>query len=786
MFLRNNNLYWFISSILRLAFAKTILFMIFGLFVPFMVIAESMDNAILKAVIELQKNGLNRDGKFEMVMEITNINSGKYDKDARIIKSTLYSTLQSEYPNAKIIIEEAALVGVSYKAVLIKGTYQPKGKTINLNLKAIEQTTGELIAKSNISYETETKISEDLIAVLTLEAPELKKEVREAFTKVYRSALLETKKFNLVNSDAIDQVDADEIQEQYSCTREECSIIVAESLNANRVITTTYTKIRDGMFFLTGSLKDIKKGSTINEHAIQHDGNINTLEQSLKKLACELAETCSNFGSIGFVGDTTTEVSRQSKIELITPKYSGNSKSNIAALFLDTIPPKVDVYIGNTKAGTSPYQNMGLQSNQQIELTLRKQGYHDRSLQTILQGGTNDLGTIELKKNTGNLEITSNPSGATVTFTGESVGSTPVTINDYQSGSYLVSLETPFYIPLHNQQIVITDDKTTIKHFELKPNFGTLKLSPTPQDTSTVVYNQKSEIVTQFTGERSEKLTPGSYHMKLTRDGYLPKEFNLTVGLSQVIQLTSEQTTLEQMMGSLIISSEPFKRGADVYVNGEKKGLVPASLTLPVGRREIEIKTDTMEGKQIIDIEHQDSKAITINLELSEKVKRLKKSKTYNKCIIGAFELGFYNNPKGNPDNPKMMKSKGEQAFFFTVGLAFSSLLNSLVTSEDIKECKKRYGIEVSKHDLEQLKYIAVNNDRIALEIAGLKGETVGAYTQLLGCPSSQARKVNDIAKRNHNNIFIKDDNSFTFVWLALNDSIKSDPYLSRSCKNLN
>jgi len=277
----NNNLYYLKSSLSRLVYLMTILLIIFGLSVPFLVTAEPMDDAILKAVIELQNNGLEREGKFEMVIKISNAHSGKYDKDARVIKSTLFTTLQAEFPNAKIILEEAALVGVSYKAVMIKGTYQPKGEKIILNIRAIEQTTGELIAKTNTTYDAERKISEDLIAVLPLEATHLKKAVLKTFTKIFRSALTKTGVFNLVNSDAIDQADADEIQEQYGCTREECSAIVAESLNATNVITTEYSMVTDGIYFLTGSLKNIKTGKTLKEEAIRHDGNLGTLESEL-------------------------------------------------------------------------------------------------------------------------------------------------------------------------------------------------------------------------------------------------------------------------------------------------------------------------------------------------------------------------------------------------------------------------------------------------------------------------------------------------------------------------
>ena len=260
--------------------------------IPFSLAAATMEDAVELAVSELQENGLERDGEFEIILEVSNIHSGQYDQDARKIKSTLYSILQVKYPKAKIILEESSLLGVSFKAVLIKGTHQPKGESTEITLNAINQMSGQLISKTTVSYDAERTKNEDLIAVLPIEAPHLNKEIVTTYTNIFRSALTKTGKFNLVNSDAIDQTNADEIQEQYGCSREECSAIVAESLNAQFVITTRYNMVTDGIYFMTGSLKNINTGKTHKEEAIRHDGEIGTLEKLVKQLACQLAGTC--------------------------------------------------------------------------------------------------------------------------------------------------------------------------------------------------------------------------------------------------------------------------------------------------------------------------------------------------------------------------------------------------------------------------------------------------------------------------------------------------------------
>jgi len=88
----------------------------------------------------------------------------------------------------------------------------------------------------------------------------------------------------------------------YSIYRIACKLITGldvqiyrntqESLNATNVITTQYNMVTDGIYFLTGSLKNIKTGKTLKEEAIRHDGNLATLEAELTNLACKLAGTC--------------------------------------------------------------------------------------------------------------------------------------------------------------------------------------------------------------------------------------------------------------------------------------------------------------------------------------------------------------------------------------------------------------------------------------------------------------------------------------------------------------
>ena len=256
--------------------------------------SKTLDDAVDEAIQQLIDTGLKDKTNEEMVIEVVNIHTQKFDRDARVIQSSLYTVLKSRFPKSRLLLKDESLVGVSSRAILIKGTYQPKEQKTFLVLQAFNFKTGELYAKADVEYDVQRKKYENLVVVLPIEAPTLQKPVAKTFSQIFRSVLTKTGAFNLISSDAIDKINADEIQEQYQCTREECSTIVAESLNATWVITTYYSKITDQIYYLTGSLKDVKTGRTIKEEAVQHNGDISTLNVELEKLACLLAGTCNS------------------------------------------------------------------------------------------------------------------------------------------------------------------------------------------------------------------------------------------------------------------------------------------------------------------------------------------------------------------------------------------------------------------------------------------------------------------------------------------------------------
>ena len=148
-----------------------------------------------------------------------------------------------------------------------------------------------------------------------------------------------------------------------------------------------------------------------------------------------------------------------------------------AGLYITSNPPGAEVYLGQTKAGTTnpAFQKVNLQPGTTVRVvTLKMDLYHDASFDVALKSGVMKFEGVELKPAFGALKIESDPSGADVYIGGEKVGSTPYNNPRYPSGQYLISLKKEMYLPKEDQQISVSDGQETSKMFTLSQDFGTL------------------------------------------------------------------------------------------------------------------------------------------------------------------------------------------------------------------------------------------------------------------------------------------------------------------------
>jgi len=167
----------------------------------------------------------------------------------------------------------------------------------------------------------------------------------------------------------------------------------------------------------------------------------------------------------------------------------------------------------------------------------------------------------------GDVKVTSYPPGAVILLDGKDSGEkTPATLKDVAAGQHILRLSKGNLA--ETKQLTVQPDITTTVEVELKPGFGSLIVESTPPGAEISV----DGVVRGISPLRLDTVMVGSHKIDLKKEGYLPKNQTITIGLYEIIKTPFD---LVQQCG-LVINSDPA--GAIVYFGFKKQGITPLTL----------------------------------------------------------------------------------------------------------------------------------------------------------------------------------------------------------------
>lgn len=226
---------------------------------------------------------------------------------------------------------------------------------------------------------------------------------------------------------------------------------------------------------------------------------------------------------------------------------------------------------------------------------------------TALTAASAVLADTEAPPPGGQIRVSVEPDGATVTCNREPVSAPPVTITGLPPADHLVVVSKHGYqteqhtVPLQAGQRVNLD-------VQLSPVLGLLLVHSDPKGADVEIngaYRGKTPLL-------ATDLPLGEYRMALKSAGYIPKEVDLVLD-----SRTPRKVDLQLKSDSarLAISSEPA--GARVVVNGVARGTAPCIVDrIPAGESSIELTLDAHKPhKQTVKLIAGDEQDITAVLE---------------------------------------------------------------------------------------------------------------------------------------------------------------------------
>ena len=453
------------------------------------------------------------------------------------------------------------------------------------------------------------------LVLLPVESEQISRDLREGYRSVIAEYLgAEYKVFTGSNVDDMLQTEFEKqckISDDVDAASSECVQNVAGELNADLVALPKIIQTAEG-YLVTLEISDVFTEQLITTYSEICVGcSPLDLTSTFQKMIFNKGSSATSAPL--FIDPTgPTSGGSSSVVDLGTP-VKPQDRGKLAVLLLESIPSGAEVWLGDIKAGTTPYQNLQLSSGQNLNITLKAQEYRDLQVALTLQPGSNTPKAFELVPAFGSLSITSEPSGADVYLSGELVGQTPYSDPRLASAKYLVDIRKPLYLPLSNQTIAIEDGQRTERSFKLQPNFGELSVASEPS-AATITLEANGKEVFRGNTPIALQLEPTAYILSVSKSGYAQRRFEVKIARGQRTSISKEQLQLRRLSGTAVISSEPASPGARVLIDGKDAGKVPLITELPVGTYEVTIKGDKLQGSAKLQI--RDGKQQTLVVEL--------------------------------------------------------------------------------------------------------------------------------------------------------------------------
>ncbi|WP_170940429.1 PEGA domain-containing protein [Pseudoalteromonas sp. NBT06-2] len=254
-----------------------------------------------------------------------------------------------------------------------------------------------------------------------------------------------------------------------------------------------------------------------------------------------------------------------------------------ASISFDSSPSAVQIIENGKLLGKTPITLDLLEGTH--SLIFKKQGYqHVERDVDVIALTKQTISDIHLEKLLGELQITSKPSGASVTFGEEFLGTTPIIAHVLPdiSASLLIFKEG---YQQQNQKLKVGSGTKVIRNITLSPILGEVKFKVTPSDA--LIY-----INDIFMGRASQDLTLSvkQQNIKIEKSGYVTYQKNILPNATLAQTFNIKLKTLEQAKWDNMKSIISDPSGGKLKLFKPKKIFYAGASRREQGRRANEIK----------------------------------------------------------------------------------------------------------------------------------------------------------------------------------------------------
>jgi len=238
------------------------------------------------------------------------------------------------------------------------------------------------------------------------------------------------------------------------------------------------------------------------------------------------------------------------------------------------------VQIDNVDIGITPLIDAQLEAGER-ELVVSKERYLPRTERITITGrAIRERFEVELEPAWAVVSLTSQPPGAEVLVNGESRGITPLNTELLQ-GDHAITVKLTGHQAWQEELSITAGQDMVLPEVQLIPADGLVFIRSNPSDASVTVNGQ-------FTGQTPLEiaLPPGESHrVTLFKAGYNEASRVIQTAPDEESEVTIE---LEPILASVQVSASP--EDAELYINGEYRGLANQTVELMAASQLIEIR----------------------------------------------------------------------------------------------------------------------------------------------------------------------------------------------------
>jgi fibronectin type 3 domain-containing protein/tetratricopeptide (TPR) repeat protein len=277
--------------------------------------------------------------------------------------------------------------------------------------------------------------------------------------------------------------------------------------------------------------------------------------------------------------------------ELFPPKvislYNEVIAQSLSSLSVQSNVLGAEVFIDNIKKGNTPIVIHNLLTGMH---TIKVIAVGQEIVRTVgLEPGKDIVITADFQ-NTGSINVTSEPSAATVYLNGNATGMTPLLIKDVPPGEHVLSASKEGYIE-SNMKVTVKVNEITDKHFKLMPIVYTVRISSVPENAK-VFWDETAKGATPVTIDNT---TAGVHKIRIAKEDY--EELLDTIDVKA--PSTEKTYLLNPHKGNLSIKTEPS--GVEVIMNDRNVGLTPLNINeLQVKQYTVKLKKEGYREKNIM------------------------------------------------------------------------------------------------------------------------------------------------------------------------------------------